>query len=105
MQRYSVARHPGRFDSIDHCADLAGGRYTDGVAEADRGATELDEPSRNACGLLRINLPLPRVAEAHRDIAADAEPIGCGSRDHRCGHLEGAVQGRSQILLGEPLSG
>src|SRR5215210_6568123 len=105
MQSNSAASHPRRLHSVDDGTDVTRGGDTDGVAEADHAAAELRQPSCHVRGLLRIDPALPRIAEAHRHVPANADATCYGSLNHRCGHLEGTVQARSEVLVSEALRG
>ncbi len=67
-----AGRCPGRAHASapSRAGDLAGGADADGVAEADLGAAHLRQRDGDAGDLVDRDVALPRVAEAHRDVAA-----------------------------------
>jgi hypothetical protein len=98
-----IAGHSRCFHPVQNSGHLARGSDANGVAQADRRAAELYEAGRDLRRPLWFHSPLPRVAEAHGDIAAYRNPTAKRRCDDRCGHFDRAIQGRTQVLLREGL--
>ena len=100
-----VAGHARIDERRDQPADVAGRAHTDGVAEAELVGPEVEEALADLDHLVDRDVPLPRVAEAHRDIGANVEPGGARPGHGGLEHLELPVQAAVEVLLGEGLRG
>lgn len=67
---------------------MAGGGHADRVAETHLVAAHVDEGPDEPGDLVDGDGALPRVAEAHRQIAPDMEPFVAGAGDDRLEHGE-----------------
>jgi isopropylmalate/homocitrate/citramalate synthase len=77
----------------------------DGVAEAELSGTEVEQPRADRHHLVDRDRTLPRVAEAHRDVAADVQALIQSTSQHRFEHRELGLQTAVEVLGREGLGG
>ncbi len=82
-----------------------GVRDADRVAEGELGAAEVEQASGDLDDLLDGDVALPRVAEAHGDVAAHGEPFDAGSFDDRREHRDRLLHRTVEVAPGERLRG
>ena len=84
---------------------MAGGADAGRVAERELVGAEVEQPLADRDDLVDRDRALPRVAEAHRDVRADVDPLRQRPRHGRLEHRELLVERAVEVAPGEGLGG